>query len=236
MDSNIDIYTDPGIAIFSEQSVRKGFIKKVYSLLFVQLLISFGIVCLFVFDADVNKYTKRNTPMFITAWVATIVLMIAIACCDKARRSSPLNLILLFLFTLCEGYLLGVVSVHYEVDAVLMAMGIVAVLTLAITLFAFQTKYDFTTMGGCLCVLLVTLFCFGLLSIFFYSKIVRLVYASLGALVFGLYLVYDTQLMMGGSKQYAISPEEYIFAVLNLYIDIVTLFLIVLRIIGLAKS
>jgi len=174
--------------------------------------------------------------MFYSAWIATIVIMIAIACCENVRRSFPLNFIMLGLFTLCESYLLGVVSAHYQADEVLLAMGIVAFLTLAITLFAFQTKIDFTMMSGCLFVALIVLICFGFLTIFFHSKVVRLVYACLGALVFGLYLVMDTQLMMGGNKKYTISPEEYIFAALNLYVDIVTLFLYILQIIGLAKN
>lgn len=225
-----------GITSFSEKSVRQGFIRKVYSILFVQLLVSIGIVCLFVLCAPVNKFVRHNTGMFWSAWILTLVFMIAIACCENVRRSFPLNFIVLGLFTLCESYLIGVVSAHYQVEEVLLAMGIVAVVSLAITLFAFQTKYDFTMMGGCLFVALIVLICFGFLTIFFHSKIIRLVYACLGALIFGLYLVMDTQLMMGGNKKYSISPEEYVFAALNLYIDIITLFLYILQIVGLARD
>ena len=50
------------------------------------------------------------------------------------------------------------------------------------------------------------------------------------------YLVYDTQIMMGGGKMYAISPEEYIFAALNLYLDIVNLFLYILQLISAARG
>ena len=50
------------------------------------------------------------------------------------------------------------------------------------------------------------------------------------------YLVYDTQIMMGGGKMYAISPEEYIFAALNLYLDIVNLFLYILQLISAARN
>jgi len=42
------------------------------------------------------------------------------------------------------------------------------------------------------------------------------------------YLVFDTQLMLGGSHKYSLSPEEYIFAALNLYLDIVLIFLLLL--------
>ena len=61
-------------------------------------------------------------------------------------------------------------------------------------------------------------------------------YGSAGALVFSLYIVYDTQLMMGGKHKYALSPEEYVFAALNLYLDIINLFLYILMIVGAARG
>ena len=57
-------------------------------------------------------------------------------------------------------------------------------------------------------------------------------YGSIGALIFSLYIVYDTQLMMGGKHKYALSPEEYIFAALNIYLDVINLFLYILMIVG----
>lgn len=59
-------------------------------------------------------------------------------------------------------------------------------------------------------------------------------YGSIGALIFSLYIVYDTQLMMGGKHKYALSPEEYIFAALNLYLDIINLFRYILLIVGIS--
>jgi len=50
------------------------------------------------------------------------------------------------------------------------------------------------------------------------------------------YLVFDTQLMLGGKHKYALSPEEYIFAALNLYLDIINMFLYILSIVGRVRS
>ena len=61
-------------------------------------------------------------------------------------------------------------------------------------------------------------------------------YAAVGALIFMVYIVYDTQLMMGGKHKYSIDPEEYIFAALNLYLDIINLFMYILAIVGAAKD
>jgi len=38
--------------------------------------------------------------------------------------------------------------------------------------------------------------------------------------------------MLGGKHKYSLSPEEYIFAALNLYLDIVNMFVYVLSIVG----
>lgn len=58
----------------------------------------------------------------------------------------------------------------------------------------------------------IILFIFGIFASIFRSHTLTLVYASIGALLFCIYLVYDIQLMMGGKHKYSISPEEYIFA------------------------
>jgi FtsH-binding integral membrane protein len=77
---------------------------------------------------------------------------------------------------------------------------------------------------------------FGIVAIFIPEKTIKLIYASCGALLFCLYLVYDTQLMIGGKHRYSISPEEYIFAALNLYLDIVNIFLYILTFIRASRD
>merc|ERR1712071_628370 len=41
--------------VFSEKSIRLGFIRKVYSILMLQLVITFGIMSIFVFINDVSN-------------------------------------------------------------------------------------------------------------------------------------------------------------------------------------
>lgn len=45
------------------------------------------------------------------------------------------------------------------------------------------------------------------------------------------FLAFDTQLLMG-NKRYTMSPEEYVFATLNIYLDIVYIFSFFLQIFG----
>jgi len=56
-------------------------------------------------------------------------------------------------------------------------------------------------------------------------------YCSLGVAVWTLYLAYDTRQIVGGGK-HELNPEDYILAVVELYVDIVQIFLYFLQIFG----
>ena len=60
----------------------------------------------------------------------------------------------------------------------------------------------------------------------------QLVYAWAGALLFSFFIVYDTQLIVGGKHSHEFSIDDYAFAAISLYLDIVQLFLYLLRIFG----
>ncbi|XP_075252838.1 protein lifeguard 2-like [Convolutriloba macropyga] len=221
---------DNSFGSFDETSVRHGFIRKVYAILSVQLLITLGFIALFVFSEPVKDYVADQAWMLIVAIILTFGLLIALVCVESLRRKTPINFILLGLFTICESFLLGVISSQYDTKIVLVAITVTAVVALSLTLFAFQTKIDFTVYSGLLFVLLICLLVFGIIAIIFPNDILTAVYGSLGALVFSAYLVIDTQMMIGGNHRYTISPEEYIFAAINLYLDIINIFLYILTI------
>lgn len=217
---------------FNDESIRKGFIRKVFAILSVQLSLTLGVIALFIFVPAVSSFAFNNFWLFIVAIVLLFILLILLACCENLRRSSPTNYIMLFLLTACMSFMLGVTSATYSRNEVLIAVGITIVVTVGLTIFALQTKWDFTTMGGVLFVSVLILMVFGIFASIFRNDTLTLVYASIGALLFCIYLVYDIQLMMGGKHKYSIHPEEFIFAALNLYIDIVNIFMYILMIIG----
>ncbi|XP_058462787.1 protein lifeguard 1 isoform X3 [Malaya genurostris] len=221
---------------FTDQSIRRGFIRKVYSILTAQLGITLGFITLFMYHRPTKLWVQQHPEMFWIALGVMIVTLLSMACCGNVRRKAPMNFIFLALFTFAQSFLLGVTTAKFSSQEVLLAVGITAAVCLGLTLFAFQTKWDFTVMGGVLFVAVIILMLFGIIAIFFPGKTITIVYASLGAMLFSIYLVYDTQLMMGGEHKYSISPEEYIFAALNLYLDIINIFMYILTIIGTTRD
>jgi hypothetical protein len=106
-----------------------------------------GFISLFVFHEPTKQYALQNPWMYITSLVVLFVALIALACCENLRRKAPANYILLLLFTLAQSFMLGVISATFLAEEVLLAVGITAIITFSLTIFAFQTKWDFTTMG-----------------------------------------------------------------------------------------
>ncbi|KAG5856789.1 protein lifeguard 1 [Anguilla anguilla] len=220
---------------FSDAAIRRGFVRKVYLTLMVQLLITVGIICAFLYWNDLKHWVQHNSWFTYTMMGLVFVLIIVLSCCENVRRKVPLNFIFLGLFTIVEGFMLGSVTVFYEAEAVLWAIGATALVSFALSVFAMQSKWDFTAASGAMWAIGWTLISFGLLCAILRTQYLYIVYASLGTLVFSIYLVMDTQLMLGGKHKYSISPEEYIFAALNLYLDIITLFLLLLQLIGFCR-
>lgn len=72
---------------------------------------------------------------------------------------------------------------------------------------------------------------FGIVAIFWRDPIVQLIYSCLAALVFSLYLVYDTQLILG-QKKYSYSLDDSYIAAIQLYTDIIQIFLNLLQILA----
>ncbi len=55
--------------------------------------------------------------------------------------------------------------------------------------------------------------------------------ASLGVILFSFYLIYDTQLIIGG-KTYQLTIDDYVYGALALYLDVVNMFVFILMILG----
>lgn len=71
----------------------------------------------------------------------------------------------------------------------MIAVGLTAVVVIALTAFAFQTKWDFTMMGGVLFVALMLMLLFSFVLMFWRSHIAEMIFCSFGALLFSAYLV-----------------------------------------------
>jgi len=105
-------------------------------------------------------------------------------------------------------------------------------MTVGLTVYAFTTETDVTVHGGILFILGSLFLGLIIVGIFVQSTIFSIIVSSLGCLLFGFYIVYDVQLILG-TKSEMFSLDDYIVAALSLYIDVINLFIQILELVSL---
>ncbi|XP_033017020.1 protein lifeguard 3-like [Lacerta agilis] len=222
-------------ADWDDKKVRHVFIRKVYTIISVQLLITVAIIAVFTFVEPVSSFVKRNVAVYYVSYAVFFVTYLVLACCEGPRRRFPWNLILLTIFTLAMGFMTGTIASMYSTKAVIICMIITAIVAIIVTVFCFQTKVDFTSCTGLFCVLGIVVMVTGIITAivlaFKYVYWLHMLYAGIGAIAFTLFLAYDTQLLLGNRK-HTMSPEEYVYGALKIYTDIVYIFTFLLQIVG----
>jgi len=215
--------------------VRGQFIQKVYTILVIQLFITAAIA--FPFTTMKADFLRQNMWLFYVGSYGSLLMVICVTCCcNQIIRTFPYNYMFLFTFTVLEAVTIGFFSAMYTTSSIILAAGITAFMFIGLSLYACFTKTDYTGCGPYLFVLLLGLcltgFTIGMAQwIFGYSRILEIVYASIGAIIFSMYIVYDTQRIVGGrGRQFSV--DDYVLAALELYLDIINLFIYILAIFG----
>ena len=222
---------------FQNKQIRNGFVRKVYSLLTVQLFTTFAFGIMFMFYKPAAEFirTEAGNALVWVSMLGTFATVFGLACWIDIARKFPHNYIILCLFTLCNSYMVGFITCQYNTRVVALAAGSTMLITTSLTAFACQTRYDFTAMGGAFLSLLVVLLFIGIMSMFF--TVLTSIYAGMSAFVFSLYILYDTQLIIGGKHQkYQYGVDDYVFATLSIYLDIMNVFLASLQLLNNTNS
>ncbi|KAI1493327.1 transmembrane BAX inhibitor motif-containing protein [Biscogniauxia mediterranea] len=205
--------------------IRNQFIRKVYTILTVQLVVTAIVSGLSFWSTDYKQWIQSHPAM---VWVSLFGSMAFMLLTYWKRKSYPMNLLFLSVFTLFEAYAISVIVSFYRTQIVLNAVILTGGIFVFLTAFACQTKYDFTSWMPYLFGALWGLLLFGFMAAFLpYSSTGELIYGGLAALIFSGYILVDTQLVL--RKHHV---EEEIAAAISLYLDIINLFLAILRILN----
>mmetsp|Transcript_23016 Transcript_23016/g.39551 ORF Transcript_23016/g.39551 Transcript_23016/m.39551 type:complete len:266 (-) Transcript_23016:766-1563(-) len=220
--SFFDSTNDP---IYSK-SVRLGFIRKVYGLLSVQLAVTVAMVLIMCLVPGIRSFVRTAVAIQIIAAISSLILIPFIF---MYKDKHPTNLVLLGGFTVLESYGVGVMCTFFDPFVVLQALVCTGAVTFGLTLYTFQSKRDLTCMGQTLFTLLTVLCLWGFFG-FFIGGLGTL-YAAAGALIFSLFIVFDTAVII-----HKYTPDEYVAATLSLYLDVLNLFIHILHLIAKAQK
>lgn len=203
---------------------RLDFLRKVYGILSVQLLFTFLTASVFKWSSVITYIVQTNHWLVFAGIIGSLGLCIAL---QAYKNEYPTNYMLLAGFTAVEASLVGTVVTYYKVESIIEAFLLTMVVTVCLTAYTFQSKMDFDRFNAGIFSLMSILFSFLFLQIFFpMSGMSRMI--SVGfAVLYCMYIIYDTGLIME-----RLTPDEYIIAPAILYMDMVALFLRLLKLRG----
>ncbi|XP_046701327.1 protein lifeguard 3-like isoform X2 [Silurus meridionalis] len=209
---------DPS-ALWENRSIRHAFIRKVYLILALQLLVTTSIVAVFTFIDPVRLFIIRKPVVYLLSLIVFPIIY-GLSVIDVMRRRFPVNLVYLFIFTLAMSLSAGSISSYFETKTVFLFMVMMVVVCVAITVFSFQTKVDFTSRPGLFWVLYIVLLITGIITAIIlslqYIKWLPMLYNVFGVVFCTRFLLYNTWLLLE-KRIYELKPEEYLFGALTLY-------------------
>ena len=167
-------------------------------------------------------------------WGVVILEFILLFGLMAVKDKPGINLIMLFAFTFVTGLTISpMISAYVGAgmgDIVGEAFLLTSIAFGGLSLFAINTKRDFTTMGKMLIITLVVVIVASLLNLFFHSPILQLAIAGVSSILFSFFILYDTQNILQGNIS---SPVE---AAVALYLDFFNLFISLLEILGIFRG
>ena len=211
-------------AVVRTGAERATLVRRTYTLVFASILVTMVGVAFGMSQVSLMQAVAQHP--FITLLVTLAPLFGAM----RFRDAFPANIGLVFLFTFIEGiaispiiYIIGSQSPGAVGQAALLTGTSFAVLTG----YAWLSRRDFSAWGSFFTIGLWVLIAASVINIFFPNPTASTWLAAAAVLVFSGLLIFDTWRLRN-----VFGPDDYVIAAVNIYLDLLNLFLAILRILG----
>ncbi len=201
---------------------RAQLVRRTYSLVFVSVLVTVVGATYAMSNATVMEAVR------IHPWLSMAAVFVPLLVAQGARKQFPLNIAMVLLFSFAMGVMVGpAVAIRGGTGLVTQAATITVGAFGILTLYAFVSRRDFSAWGSFFVVGLWVLIATSVLNMFFGNANSSVWLAGGTVLVFSGLLVFDTWRLRN-----VYGPEDYVVAALQIYLDLLNMFLAILRILG----
>jgi FtsH-binding integral membrane protein len=228
MDTSFDTNNDFCLA-------KKEYIAKTFQTLFFQFLFTFGSVFLVAFNDTAHNFMLSNAEkMLVIGGLGGIITILYIS------FSNPKVELQLAVFTVFETMVVCVGAVLYSWDVVMLALLATFSISSFLGFYALSTKTDYTQFGNALFSALMSLLMISLAGLFLGIEMIHTVSIYFGTLVFFGYIIYDVQHYFSNDakllNEHGIKQDLHIEAAINIYLDVINVFIRMLEIIDRLKN
>lgn len=218
------------------QEQSRTFFKWVYGWMTAGLAVT-TVIAYLTMNTSVMDSLIRNPMIVIGALIGQIVLVIALA--GFINKMSPAVAAATFLgYSALTGFTLSLVVYSYTAGTVTAAFVTTAALFAVMTVVGFTTKTDLTKFRTLAMFALIGLLIAMVVNIFLASSMLNMVISFIGVILFIGLLAIDTQRikLMAASPELqadsSVAARMAIVGALTLYLDIINLFLFLMRLLG----
>jgi FtsH-binding integral membrane protein len=205
---------------------RATLVRRTYGLVFISVIITALGVAFGFTQPALMQAVARHPIITMLAMFAPLVMAM------QARRSFPRNIILTLIFTFVEGIWIApfLFMAERASPGIVGQAGLLTLSTFGVlSLYAVMSKRDFSAWGSFFIVGLWVLIATSLINMFVGSALGALWIAGGTVLVFSGLLVFDTWRIV---RSGAYGPDDYVPAAVNIYLDLLNLFLAILSLLG----
>ena len=215
----------PAGTIVRTGAERATLVRRTYSLVFVSILFTVAGAMFALSQPSILNAVAAHPFISMLAGFAPLFFVL------RARDVFPANISLVLLFTFAMGVIMSPALFIYGqqqpgliTQAAVTTIGAFAVLTG----YAFISRRDFSAWGSFFIVGVWVVIGSSLLNFFFFRNTgFDVAIAAVTVLVFSGLLVFDTWRIRN-----VYGPDEYVGAAVNIYLDLLNMFLAILRIFG----
>jgi len=220
----ISYQTGTAVPVVRTGEERATLVRRTYALVLVSVIVTMVGTSFTLSQPSLLAAVARNQ---LIAWLCAFAPLLIAA---WKKPEFPLNIGLVLLFNFVMGiviapliYIYGRAQPGLITQAAVLTLGAFGILTL----YAFVSRRDFSAWGSFLTVGLWVLIGTSLLNLFFRNEMASTWLAGVTVLLFSGMLVYDTWRLR---NHYG--PDEYVGAAVQIYLDLLNMFLAILRILG----
>ena len=207
---------------------RATLVRRTYSLVFAGVLATVASATFALSQPSLMQAVAAHP------WISIACLFAPLLLAMRAQKVFPANIGFVLLFTVVSGVYISPVLYFYGrsqpgliTQAAVLTIGAFGILTA----YAFISRRDFSAWGSFFTVGLWVLIGTMLLNLYFKNPAMDLWLAGITVLIFSGLLVFDTWRIRN-----VYGPDEYVAAAVQIYLDLLNLFLGLLRVLGGRRS
>ena len=214
---------------------QQRFITKVYGWMAGALAIT-GLVAWYTVNTpSMREFIFGNKAVFIGLMIGQILLVASLAGWIN-KMSTQVATLIFVAYAVLTGLVFSSLFIIYTSGSLASTFLITGGMFAVMSLYGWFTGNDLTKLGSLLFMLLIGLIIASVINIFMNSTILYWITTYVGIFIFTGLIAYDTQKIKNMGATLVEGTEEHkkasIIGALNLYLDFINLFLMLLRIFG----